>query len=695
MHKIELLAPAGNFQCLVAAVQSGADAVYLAGKCFGARSFADNFDNHELESAVDYCHIRGVKVYVTVNTLVRDSEMKQLGEYLMFLSQIGVDAIIVQDMGVIALANRIVPELPLHASTQMTIHNIEGVKALKKYNIKRVVLSRELCIKEIKSIAENTDIELEVFGHGALCMCYSGQCLLSSIIGGRSGNRGKCAQPCRLTYSINSDGKKAFYMSLRDLSSLEHIGSIVDAGVSSLKIEGRMKGPAYVAAVVGIYRKYIDNPQKVTDKDYELLDKIFNRGGLTDGYLTGRVGKEMFALDKPDNPYRMGSSALEKELLAVLNGENRKLKLQGKIEIKNAKNPVFTIAYEDTKYVYIHNQKPEDAIKSSIDSTGVINQMIKTGNTPYEFESITADVEEGLYLAAGELNKIRRNALAEFEKCFLASFKRASNNQPAHPLIAAHNSKKSGFVCEVTTKEQLKAVCGFPFEKIYVPIGIIKRNTDICEKLKDKLIIVLPSILSDDIYADYVSDAKSYLDSGFYGVQIQNISQTEGFSGYNIYGGFRLNVFNSTALNEFNKLNFKAVELSPELNIKQINEISKSIPVQAMVYGRLPLMVTENCIIQNGNKCPCTGDNFITDRMGMRFPVIKDGDICRSVVLNCKKTFVAFDMNKIKSAGVDFFRIYFTDESFDECKRICNTYLSNGDYRPDDFTKGHFFKGVS
>ncbi len=695
MHKIELLAPAGNFQCLVAAVQSGADAVYLAGKCFGARSFADNFDNDELESAVDYCHLRGTKVYVTVNTLILDSEMEQLGEYLVFLSNIGVDAIIVQDMGVIALANRLVPELPLHASTQMTIHNLQGVETLKKYNIKRVVLSRELSIKEIKNIAENTDTELEVFGHGALCMCYSGQCLLSSIIGGRSGNRGKCAQPCRLTYSVNSNSKKAFYMSLKDLSSLGHLDELADTGVSSLKIEGRMKGPAYVAAVVGIYRKYLDNPQNVTDADYELLDTIFNRGGLTDGYLTGKVGKEMFALDKPDNPYRMGSSVLEKKLLTVLNGENRKLKIQGKIEIKNEKNPVFTVSYKDTEYVYIHDKMPEIAVKTAIDASGVINQMIKTGNTPYEFENITADVEEGLYLAAGELNKIRRNVLVEFEKCFLTSFKRKCDTELNSSMHSKRGDAGGGFVCEITTAEQLEGVCDLPFEKFYIPIGIIKKNADICNVLKAKTIIVLPSVLREDMYADYVSDTKKYLDNGFHGVQIQNISLAEDFSGYNVYGGFRLNVFNSLALDEFKRLGFKSVELSPELNIRQIKAISKVVPVQTMVYGRLPLMVTENCIIKNSNKCPCKGDSFITDRMGMKFPVIKDGEICRSVVLNCKKTFMGFDMDKLKAAEVDFFRIYFTDESFDECKKICNTYLFGGDFRPDNFTKGHFFKGVS
>ncbi len=240
MGKIELLAPAGNFECLVAAVQNGADAVYLSGKGFGARSFADNFDREELEKAIDYCHMRGVCVYVTVNTLVCDEEIPSLCDYLRFLSSIGADGIIVQDMGVLALAKKIVPNLPIHASTQMTVNNSEGVKFLEELGVKRVVLSREVSLKEIEEISQKTNAELEVFSHGALCMCYSGQCLMSSIIGGRSGNRGKCAQPCRLPYGINESTKKAYYMSLKDLCSLNHIEKMKEIGVGSVKIEGRM-----------------------------------------------------------------------------------------------------------------------------------------------------------------------------------------------------------------------------------------------------------------------------------------------------------------------------------------------------------------------------------------------------------------------------------------------------------------------
>lgn len=695
MHKVELLAPAGNFECLIAAVQSGADAVYLAGKSFGARSFADNFENEKLAQAVDYCHLRGVKLYVTVNTLVLDSETEELKKYLIFLSEIGVDAIIVQDMGVLELARKIVPDLPVHASTQMTIHNLQGVLSLARFGIKRVVLSRELSLDDIRYIAENTDMELEVFAHGALCMCYSGQCLLSSIIGSRSGNRGKCAQPCRLQYGINSKKEKKYYMSLKDLSSLEHLKGFLAAGVASLKIEGRMKGPAYVAAVVGIYRRYLDSPAKIRREDMELLDSIFNRGGLTDGYLTGKTGPEMFALDKPDNPYRKGSSEIEKQLLGSLKAENRKIRIFGKITIQKDSFPKMTVSCGNISVEYVHEKLPEQAMKAPIDAPSVLVQMAKTGGTTFEFEDVSASVDEGLFLSAGELNKIRRNALAMFEKVFVASFKRTAAVSENEKCDVSSVSSEGGFVCEVTNLEQLETAKKYDFKKFLVPIGLIRKNSALTDGVKEKIIIVLPAILRDGEFEKYVADTKSLLDSGYHGVSVHNIALIESFEGYKVYGSFRLNIFNSPALKVFKDLKLEAAEFSPELTLRQIDSLEKPLPTQVMVYGRLPLMVSENCIIRNGSSCPCKGDNTITDRMGMKFPVIKDGDICRSVVLNCKKTFMGFEMEKIKKAGVNFFRIYFTDEAPEECDKICDTFLCGGDYRPEDFTKGHFYKGVA
>ncbi len=693
MNKIELLAPAGNFECLIAAVQSGADAVYLSGKSFGARSFADNFDLDTLENAVDYCHLRGVKVYVTVNTLVSDKETAELCGYLRFLNKIGTDAIIVQDMGVVKIASEIVPELPIHASTQMTVHNTVGVKALENIGIKRIVLSREVSLENIKRISESTNAELEVFGHGALCMCYSGQCLMSSIIGGRSGNRGKCAQPCRLPYSINNSKNAKFYMSLKDLSSLELINEIKNAGVSSLKIEGRMKGPAYVAAVVGIYRRYIDEPSSVKDEDLELLDIIFNRGGLTDGYLKGNLGKDMFAFDKPDNPYRMGNDKIVNQLLNSIKSENKKLKLKAEVEIRKDALPRISVSHNSFKIEYIGETSAEEAVKAPLTAENVVMQLQKTGGTPYEFADITVDLEENSFLTAGALNNLRRNALKVFENEFIKSFKRKPHDLLPFDFDEMQNTDNK-FVCEITDIEQFSAVINYDFSSIYVPLHIILKHADKLGGYKEKIVIVPPAIIHDNEFENITKSAEILLENGFCGILATNIALVKRFKNYRVFGGFRLNIFNRYALDFYKSQNIEIAELSPELNSNQLRSIIKSIPTQMMVYGRLPLMITENCVIKNGDKCPCNGNNYITDRIGMRFPVIKDGSSCRNVILNCKKIFLGFDMDKVKSTNVKYLRLYFTDESFEECTRVCDSFFNNTGYRPEDFTNGHFIKGV-
>lgn len=693
MNKIELLAPAGNFECLVAAVQSGADAVYLSGKTFGARSFADNFDNDEIKRATDYCHIRDVKVYVTTNTIVRDSETDSLCEYLLFLNEIGVDGIIVQDFGVLKIAKEVVPDLPVHASTQMTIHNSEGVKSLEKLGVKRVVLSRELSLENIKDISCQTSAELEVFGHGALCMSYSGQCLMSSIIGGRSGNRGKCAQPCRLLYSVNDKNKKAFYMSLKDLCSLEHIRCLKDAGVASLKIEGRMKGPAYVAAVVSVYRKYIDNPQKIDEKDIKLLDVIFNRGGLTDGYLTEKKGPLMFAFDKPDNPYHKETDELVSGILAKIKNENRKIKLECKVDIKKNAKPKIIISAKEIEVEYLGEKQTEVAKQSPITVDTVKMQIGKTGGTPFEFWDISVSLDDGVFVSAGELNALRRNALEMFERKYLNSFRRSNKKEVLPIKLLDKTFDEGGFVCEVTTLEQFLAIKEFDYRLFYIPLALMQKNLDIFEKFKEKIVIVPPAIISQNESDGIFTSIEKLLDAGYYAVLAHNIAVCERFKKFNVIGSFRLNIFNSYALEFYKNSGLFVAELSAELNIHQIRDIKKTIPVQVMVYGRLPLMLTENCIIKNANQCPCGEKPFITDRMGMNFPIIKDGNSCRNVLLNCKKTFMP-DTEKLQNTKISFFRIYFTDETTEECIKISETFLKGKTYQPKDFTNGHFIKGV-
>lgn len=698
MRKIELLAPAGNFDCLIAAVQNGADAVYISGKSFGARSFADNFDREDLERAVDYCHLRGVCVYVTVNTLIYDNEFGAAEDYLMFLNRIGVDALIVQDLGIIEIARKIIPDMPLHASTQMTIHNSYGVKELEKIGIKRVVLSRELSIDEIRSISGKTTAELEVFSHGALCMCYSGQCLMSSIIGGRSGNRGKCAQPCRLPYTVMNDNKKAFYMSLKDLCALEHIKTLKNIGVASLKIEGRMKGPAYVAAVVKIYRKYIDNPQKISYEDIELLDRIFNRGGLTDGYLTGNIGREMFAFDKPDNPYLKGNNDILKSLAVNEDTENVKMKLKCRVDIAEGQYPTISITDGETEIEYKHNKIAESALKQPLTAENVCMRLSKTGGTPFEFTDIDVSVEGNAFLTASDINSMRREALGCFEKAFLNTFKRKDTfnkkDFEAESQTTEREVQESGFVCEITNLEQFKAISSFEFVRFYVPIDLVFKKTEMFLKHREKTVLVLPAIMHEGEIEKYCNMADNLIQKGFCGVVVSNLDMLNRFPGGNTYGGFRLNIFNSRALKFLKKNDIVAAEISPELNLKKIRELSTDVPLQTMVYGRLPLMITENCVIKNGEKCPCDNNGYITDRMGMRFPIIRDGASCRNVILNCKKTFVKDKLAEIKDAGVSLYRIYFTDENPGECINICKAFLEGADYRPEDYTGAHFHKGA-
>ncbi len=691
---MELLAPAGNRECLIAAVQSGADAVYLSGKSFGARSYADNFDRAELEAAADYCHLRGVRMHVTVNTLIADSELDEVLKYLEFLNKIGTDAVIVQDIAAAELAQLAVPDLPVHASTQMTIHNSDGVNALTRLGIRRAVLSRELSLESIRKISENCGMELEVFAHGALCMSYSGQCLMSSIIGGRSGNRGKCAQPCRLPYSSNG-GKKAFYLSLKDLCTLKNLGALADAGVTSLKIEGRMKGAAYVAAVVSVYRKYLDAPQSVSEDDIRLLDSIFNRGGLTDGYITGKTGKNMFAFNKPDNPYRKNETDLVKEIQRGLKTENRKTPLTCRLTVHEGEYPRLEMQGGGCRIEYIYEKKAEHAQSAPLTEDNAAKNIGKTGGTPFEIKNLSVDIEGAPHMSASDLNAVRRGALDMLEKEITRSYKRTAAfcTVPDEPYDNEADGRH--FVCEVTNASQLAALRDLPFELFYVPLHLILGDRGLTDRIKEKTVIVMPSVIPENECGKTVEQVRMLLEDGYRALAAMNISALSEFSPEKIYGGFRLNIFNSRSLMWLKKQGVRTAELSPELTLKQIRELKKSIPVQVMAYGRLPLMLTENCVVRNAGTCPCGGKGGkITDRMGMTFPVISDGASCRSIVLNCKKTFAARDLDALSNAGVTFFRLYFTDESADECKRVCDAFMKKTGYCPEDFTGAHFYKGV-
>ncbi len=678
---IELLAPAGNFECLKSAIISGADAVYFAGKSFGARSYADNFSDEELKMAVDYCHLRGVLAYVTVNTLVSDREIPDAMAYLKFLNEIGTDAVIVQDIGLCSLIRENFPHLPIHGSTQMTVHNAHGVRALEKMGISQVVLSRELSLAEIEQIKSRTSAKLEVFAHGALCMCYSGQCLLSSVLGGRSGNRGKCAQPCRLEYKINDYPEKGFYMSLKDLCSLNHINKFKEIGVSSLKIEGRMKGKEYVSAVVGIYRKYIDSGEAPTREDIERLNRIFFRGGLTDGYLTQKTGREMFSFDKPDNPYKKQDN----QYIEAVNYE-QKLRLNCRATIPMGDYPKVEIdGYGTQVSVKGENPLPKGE-KRPVDEGFVREKLNKTGGTPFEFQNITIDIQGEPFMSVGEINDLRRRALSEFEKQFLAKTRRKGDFTIEE--IPSKNRENAEFVCRVASLSQYNAVKDFDFAKITVPDYIILENYEEFLPVKEKIIIEPSAILKE--MPQSIEKLKKL---GFENLLAENIGFFD-LERFKLYGGQRMNVFNSSALKMLKDKGFESAQLSPELNLSAIRDMKKPVKTQVMVYGHQPLMITENCVIKNRENCPCNKEvNYLTDRKGISFPVMRDGKNCRSVILNSTPTYMGDKLDEIKNSGAECLLLYFTIENGEKVKEICHIFFSKSK-SVENYTRFHYNKGV-
>ncbi len=694
MNKIELLAPAGNFNCLAAAVQSGADAVYFAGKKFGARSFADNFDLEEIKRAIDYCHLRGVKTHITVNTAYNDNEIDDVIDFIKFVYSEGADALIVSDVGLASVVRKNFPGIELHASTQMTIHNLDGVKFAEKLGFNRVVLSRELSFEDISYITKNSAAEIEVFAHGALCMSYSGQCLLSSMIGGRSGNRGSCAQPCRLPFS--ADGKeKRFLLSLKDLSLAEHIDALKGAGVSSLKIEGRMKGTAYVSAVVGIYRKYIDNGLKINNEDKEILNGIFFRGGLTDGYFLGIKNKKMFDFNKPDNPYLKQSKEFNKIYgKDYINEENKKIDINLKFEGTLGEKPFAKVYKDGVSYEYKHNNTLEKAINNIATKEMISTQLSKTGGTPFQVQGIDVSVSDNVFLSKGEINEIRRNILDGFEKNYIQSFKRNTKDICVYPEIDKKDFK-TGFSAYISLKEQLDAICGYDFERIYVPFDIAVNNPDICEKIKkDKLVVTLPEI-STDKEKIYIEEGIKQLDYvGVKRVLINNYGQINYGDKFDIILSHRFNIWNSKSINLLNEFKPISVFLSPELNLKTINKLKKFCQCEIIAYGKIPVMITENCIIKNMDKCPCDKDKFyyITDRMNVKFPVKSTGKYCRSIMYNSAPLYLADKITDKCFDGV-VKCLYFTTEDKEMCKKICSDYFSGcSDNIPEIYTRGHLYK---
>lgn len=691
----EILAPAGSFECLVAAVENGADAIYVGGKNFSARKNAINFSDEELEMAVSYAHNRDCKVYVTLNTLVTDDEILGVFEFIKYCYNIGIDALIVQDLSIVALIREYFPDFPIHASTQMTVYSLEGVKMAQKLGFKRVVLSRELSENEIKYICENSEIEIEVFVHGAICVSYSGQCLLSSMIGQRSGNRGNCAQPCRLPYALcdksgnNISKSEKYILSPKDMCLINEIERLKKCGVKSFKIEGRMKNKEYVATTTRLYSKARDG-KFVSKDDFDSLENIFSRSGFTKAYFNDeKLGKDFLNINKSnDDVYDNISEITLKKARDTIEENSRKIKLNLEVYARVSK-PLKVICIDGKNEISVESENVIQKALSKPTTPDVIQrQFEKLGDTPFIIENIDIKSDDNIFLPLGEINKLRRNMTDELTKCRTTINRVKSNAKYVPHKNNTESTKGILYNAEVVNINQAKHLLNFDFKKIFVPYHVVLENMDFFKNNIGKFVCVLPVISRDKYKFDF--NKVSFMD-----IAISNIGQIEKY-GRNAYGQHNLNVYNNLALDEYKKLGLKSVVLSPELNINQIKQITADIATEIIVYGRLPVMNTENCVIMaEHGKCQCKSGDFylLKDRISKQFPVFTNKYNCTNTIYNSAPICMSDKLSELSKTKVNAYRFIFTTENNEEIDSVINIYKTQqkADF---EFTRGHFFRGA-
>ncbi len=690
---IELLAPAGSMEALRAAVQNGANAVYLGCGTFNARQSAKNFTLQALTEAVKYCHIRGVQVHLTLNTLVSDREMEEAVKLIRQAALSGVDAFIVQDPGVLQMCRRIAPHVPVHGSTQMTVHSLPGVLLCAAWGLRRVVLSRELDREEIAYICKNSPIEIEVFAHGALCMSYSGQCYLSAAIGGRSGNRGRCAQPCRQCYGY-SRRENRYPLSLKDNCLVPYLQELQTMGVASIKLEGRMKRPEYVAAVTGVYRKALDEGAVSRDMVDTLL-KAFNRQGFTDGYYTGNLGKHMFGTRQEVTEDAAWLRAARQSYEAVEN-PLVDIKFHASIQENGSQLSVFA---PDGHSCTVLGPLPEPARNQALTEDMLAARLEKTGGTPYRCVAATADVAPGLTLSAAAINAMRRDALNQLT-ALRGRRETPALLRPRKLTALPGNRDLPGFTVQVTQAEQLTAkLLKMNLAMLYVPLHILASDEELCRQLvkRQKVCAVLPRILHDGQLPRLKEQLKLVKALGVRECLVGNLGHMIPVreTGMHIRGDFGLNVYNSYSVHALRELELRSLALSFEMTLPQVRDISKPVPTELLCYGRMPLMVTENCLIKGKTgQCAChLGPTRLVDKTGAEFPVIRDGDSCRSVLLNGKKLNWLDRQNDLSRLGLWAMRLYFTTENAKEVDYVLSSCTAPVPFDPGACTRGQVLTG--
>ncbi|MBQ7718012.1 MAG: U32 family peptidase [Clostridia bacterium] len=670
MKKSELLAPAGSLDSLKAAVRCGADAVYFGLKDFSAREGAQNISYDELDEAVKFCHLRDSKAYVALNTLLLSREYNEFAKAVERISLAGVDGVIVQDLGAAEIIKSVSPDMPLHASTQMSTHSLEGVRFLARHGFTRVVTARELSRDDVKYICQNTDTEIEVFVHGALCVSYSGKCLLSSMIGRRSGNRGKCAQPCRLPYKMG--GSQGYFLSPYDLCLLDDVRDMSEFPVASLKIEGRMKSPSYVALVTSIYRKALDG-EKITDDDREELKEIFCRG---EHFTRAYYGGEKNIINKNLSNEKTGKTASAKLLSRAKNLSEKEGK-RGKISLELTANN--NLAVLTAKKSGITVTASAQMTSTPLERERVTEQLAKLGSTPFYAESIEVNGEFGLKIS--ELNELRRKCCEKLENSAQTCPYRIEKFENQIKKSQKQNAKTQISAC-VRTEEQLKALSG-KVKKLYIPLYM----TGFTQEINASAALVLPAVIHRGEQKEALKNIQKALERGADEIVCQSVDNIELVKDFKCRktAGFELNITNPVSLEFYESAGLGGFTLSPELSFEQMRELAHSTqsPVNAVVYGRLPLMLTQVCFMNCKTK-DCRA--ALTDRTNTRFPIQREGNSCRNIIFNSRPLYLAdkeYDCYSL-SEGI----MYFTTESGAECLETIDLYKAKAPF-DGEYTRGY------
>lgn len=698
----ELLAPAGNLEIFKGVIESGADAVYVGGSMFGARAYANNFTEEELLEAIDFAHLRGVKVYLTVNTLIKNSEFSKLYDYLLVYYKRGLDAVIVQDIGVVKAIHEYFPSMEIHTSTQMTVTGADGVRFLSQFGVTRVVMAREVSLAEMKRIHEEIGMELEAFVHGALCYSYSGQCLFSSILGGRSGNRGRCAQPCRLPYTV--EGKKDEYiLSLKDMCGIKALDKLHDAGVYSLKIEGRMKQLEYACGVVKYYRSYIDSKKPVSDADYDRIKALGNRCGFTDRYYFDHNGSDMVTYVKPN----FVSNAAEPS------PEKRKLSIEGELVLREGEPGSLTVKRGDVTYK-ASIEPVSAALKAPLDKKAAIDRINKTGDTDFEFSHIKAQIGENVFVPNGALNKLRRDAISglcdKLLKKYYRNDARYADMSRLTALLehvvksdAAHDEAINDYttICSCMTRAQLDTLISYEcFDVFYLDFDMYDRKNLIQQfaddvqsltKRNKKVYLMLPAIFRADSSDYFVTIAKELDNVSFEGFVVKNYEElylTENlFTGKKVILDHNMYTFNDVSKSAFFEHGVSGDTVPLELNSKEIMH-RNNIGSQMIVYGYYPLMTTANCVHKNTKGCDKKQKLiYLKDRYNKSFAVCNNCKECYNTIYNSLPTMLTKNISKLKEAGIRSFRYSFTIETPKQIKAVMDDKVA-------EYTNGHYKRGV-